>query len=198
MVKDQTNWGWAVLVCGLGWMAQQATLIVQATIAATQNFGRLAIVSSISAVFNATAVVISSSLIPNTLGFLIGTSLGYGITLLAHSILLWRHFGWLIEFRKWHPENLKDLMLFAKWQGAAHFAGAVGNQVDRYALGVMAPIQVVGQYNIAMRLQEVVHMGVLKLSEVLFPHLSITASDPLDQRSRFFVHSLWHGCNGSH
>lgn len=191
MVKDQTNWGWAILVCGLGWMAQQAYLIVQATIAATQNFGRLAIAGSISAVLSAAAVVISSSLMPNALGFLIGTSVGYGITLLAHSILLWRHLGWLIEFRKWHPENLQDLMLFAKWQGAAHFAGAIGNQVDRYALGVMAPLQVVGQYNVAMRLQEVVHMGVLKLSEVLFPHFSVTATDPLDQRAHFFVRSNW-------
>ena len=191
MVKSKDNWSEAILVCGLGWMAQQAYLIIQSTIAATQSFGRLAIAGSISAVLSAAAVVISSSMMPNALGFLIGTSVGYGITLLVHFISLWRHLGWLIDFQKWHPDNLKELMLFAKWQGAAHFAGAIGNQVDRYALGVMAPLQVVGQYNVAMRLQEVVHMGVLKLSEVLFPHFSVTAGDPLDQQAHFFVRSNW-------
>lgn len=191
MVKDKANWSWPIFVFGLGWMAQQACILIQATIAATQNFGRLAIAGSISAVLSAAAVVISSNMMPNALGFLIGTSVGYGITLLVHSISLWRNLGWLIEFRKWHPDNLSELMLFAKWQGAAHFAGAIGNQVDRYALGVLAPLQVVGQYNVAMRLQEVVHMGVLKISEVLFPHFSVTADDPLDKQAHFFVRSNW-------
>jgi O-antigen/teichoic acid export membrane protein len=55
----------------------------------------------------------------------------------------------------------------------------------------MTPLAVVGQYNVAMRLQEVVHMGVLKMSEVLFPHFSVTASDPLEKRASFFVRASW-------
>lgn len=191
MIKGKANWHWLILVCGLGWMAQQAYMLVQATIAATQDFGRLAIVGSISAVLSAASVVISSSLMPSALGFLLGTSIGCAITLLLHIICIWRYLGCFINIRECRRDNVKDLIRFVKWQGAAHFVGAIGNQVDRYALGVLAPLQVVGQYNVAMRLQEVVHMGVLKLSEVLFPHFSVTVSDPLEQQAHFFVRSNW-------
>lgn len=191
LVKAENNWSWAILVCGLGWTAQQAYLIIHAALAATQNFGRLAIAGSISAVLTAAAMIISSRMMPSAIGFLIGTSLGFGITLLVHLLFLQRHLGWLIKLKTWHPDHRKVLLVFAKWQGAAHFAGAIGNQMDRYALGVMAPLKVVGQYNVAMRLQEVVHMGVLKISEVLFPHFSITANDPLDQQAHFFLRATW-------
>ena len=55
----------------------------------------------------------------------------------------------------------------------------------------MAPIAVVGQYNIAMRLQEVIHMGLLKITEVVFPHFSSTLNDPIEQRAHFYLQASW-------
>jgi O-antigen/teichoic acid export membrane protein len=166
-------------------------LIIHAVLAADQNYGRLAIAGSISAVLSAASVLISSTTIHSAIGFLIGTSVGYGLTLLVHIILLWMQLRWLLKPPKLYSIQVKKIIDFAKWQGAAHLAGAVGNQMDRYALGIMASLQFVGQYNIAMRLQEVVHMGVLKISEVLFPHFSVTANDPLHRQAIFFLRTNW-------
>lgn len=190
-INAQTNWGAALLVCGLGWTAQQACLALQATMAAAQRFGRLATAASFGSVLSAGAVVIASQAMPTALGFLIGTSVGFGISLLVLASMAWSGLGRQFKFQRWHAEDLSALLHFGKWQGMAHFAGAVGNQIDRYALAAMAPLQVVGQYNVAMRLQEVVHMGVLKVSEVLFPHFSVTAKDPLDTQVHFFLRANW-------
>lgn len=97
----------------------------------------------------------------------------------------------MFPLRRFGRRELRSIAEFGKWQGGAHFVGAVGNQVDRYVLGVFAPLSVVGQYNVAMRLQEVVHMGLLKATEVLFPHFTVTASDPVERRASFFIQASW-------
>lgn len=189
--QARTDWTLALLVCGLGWVAQQGCLILQSAVSATQNYGRLAIASSIGAVIGAAAVVLATRAMPNTTGFLLGVSIGFVMTTLVLTWLVRQDMAWLIQFRLWQPSDWRVLIEFGKWQGLAHFAGAVGNQTDRYVLGVLSPLSVVGQYNVAMRLQEVVHMGVLKVTEVLFPHFSVAASDPLNERARFFVRASW-------
>lgn len=185
------DWSAALLICGIGWTVQQACLLLQSAMAATQQFGRLAIAGTIGAIASASAVVCASRWMPNALGFLVGSTLGFGLTLILLLSLLWSELGWLFRFRRWQSSDLRALLHFGKWQGAAHFVGALGNQVDRYALGVMAPLAVVGQFNVAMRLQEVVHMGVLKLTEVLFPHFSVTTAEPMAQRANFYRRSSW-------
>ena len=187
----RTDWTLALLVCGLGWVTQQGCLILQSAVMATQNYGRLAIVSSIGAVAGAIAVVLATRAMPNATGYLLGVSIGFVMTTLVLTWLVCQDMAWLLQFRRWQRADWIALLEFGKWQGAAHFAGGVGNQIDRYVLGVLSPLAVVGQYNVAMRLQEVVHMGVLKMTEVLFPHFSVTATDPLNKRASFFVRASW-------
>jgi O-antigen/teichoic acid export membrane protein len=88
-------------------------------------------------------------------------------------------------------DHLKGIFQFGRWQGVAHVSGSVGLQIDRYLLATLAPLAVVGQYNVAMRLQEAVHMGLLKISEVLFPHFSVTASEAIDRRATTYLHASW-------
>jgi O-antigen/teichoic acid export membrane protein len=181
------RWDLAVLVCGAGWLIQQLVLILQSILAATQNFRLLAIASAAGTVSSAALVVLASRWHPNALGFLLGTGLGYLVLLL---MLLWAlasHCPRLLVPAPWTLAHVRGMLEFGRWQSATHFVGAVGNQADRYALGVLAPMTVVGQYNVAMRLQEVVHMGLLKMTEVLFPHFSVTASDPIDKRADFLA-----------
>lgn len=188
---SQSEWSTVMLVCGLGWATQQGCLILQSTIAATQNFGRLALATSVGAVGNAVAIVLLSQWMPSALGYLLGTAVGFTFTLLLLFLLVRSDLGWILKPARWNDADVKALSQFGKWQGAAHFVGGVGNQVDRYTLALIAPLAFVGQYNIAMRLQEVVHMGLLKVTEVLFPHFSMTAGDSPARQARFFARSCW-------
>lgn len=185
------DWQLAFMVTGLGWAAQQVSLVVQGSIAATQRYSAVAQMSVAAAVISALCAVGGSLWLRDYRGFLLGTSAGFVI-----SVVLW-----LFQARRQLPSlfplpraSMADMMAiaaFGKWQGGAHFVGAVSNQIDRYLLGMLAPLAVVGQFNIAMRLQEVVHMGLLKATEVLLPHFAVTATDAPERRSGFFLQASW-------
>ena len=185
------NWRLAFFVAGLGWTAQQLVLVLQAAIAATQRYASLAIISIVAALVSAASVVAGSMWMPGYLGFLIGTSVGFAISLVLWLLLVRRELPFMFPLSAFSRQDIVTIAQFGKWQGGAHFAGAVGNQIDRYVLGILAPLSVVGQYNVAMRLQEVVHMGLLKATEVLFPHFTVTATEPLERRASFFVQASW-------
>lgn len=189
--SEPRSWAMPLLICGAGWIAQQACLILQAALAATQQYGRLALVSATGAVASATCVVVASRTLHTDIGFLAGTALGFAILFVLLSMALHVQAPWLLRPTPFARKDLRELLAFARWQGAGHFSGAVANQVDRYVLGAVAPLAVVGQYNVAMRLQEVVHMGALKVTEVLYPHFSVTATDTLSKRCAFFVRASW-------
>ena len=186
-----TNWSLAFLVAGLGWAAQQCVLVLQATVAATQRYASLAWISVAAAVTSASAMVAGAMLLPDYLGFLLGTSAGFLLSLALWAVLVRRLIPRMFPLPRFGRREFHSIAEFGKWQGGAHFAGAVGNQVDRYVLGALAPLAVVGQYNVAMRLQEVVHMGLLKATEVLFPHFTVTAGDPIERRASFFIQASW-------
>jgi O-antigen/teichoic acid export membrane protein len=186
-----TSWSLAFFVAGIGWAAQQGVLVLQATVAATQRYASLAWISVASAVTSAASIVAGAVLRPDYLGFLLGTSAGFLLSLALWVVLVGRLLPRMFPLRRFGRRELLAIAEFGKWQGGAHFVGAVGNQVDRYVLGVFAPLSVVGQYNVAMRLQEVVHMGLLKATEVLFPHFTVTAGDPIERRASFFIQASW-------
>jgi O-antigen/teichoic acid export membrane protein len=185
------SWSLAFFVAGIGWAAQQGVLVLQATVAATQRYASLAWISVASAVTSAACLVAGTVLRPDYLGFLLGTSAGFLLSLALWVVLVRRLVPSMFPLRRFGRRELHAIAEFGKWQGGAHLAGAVGNQVDRYVLGVFAPLSVVGQYNVAMRLQEVVHMGLLKATEVLFPHFTVTAGDPIERRASFFIQASW-------
>jgi O-antigen/teichoic acid export membrane protein len=109
--------------------------------------------------------------------------------------------GWIAVSRDghsglgfWRGERRAEtaaLLHFGKWQGTAQLAGTIGNQIDRYALASLAPLAVVGHYNVANRLQEAAYIGVVKSAEVLFPRFGSMSSSHVEQRQSFFQVSSW-------
>ena len=194
IVKDADvgiDWRIGFLITGAGWAAQQGILLLQATIISMQKYNSLASISIATALVSAMSVIICVLMIPTFLGFLIGTSIGFLLSIIIWVFLVRRLLPWLFPVPLFFRQHLSYIFKLGKWQGGAQFVGAIGNQIDRYVLGVMAPIAVVGQYNVAMRLQEVVHMGLLKITEVLFPHFAITVNDSLERRALFFMQVSW-------
>lgn len=185
------DWWLAFLVAGLGWAAQQVVLVIQGSIATTQRYAAVAQLSVVTAVVSAICAVAGSKWMPDYRGFLIGTSAGFIISVVLWTFQARRQLPFLFPLPRVSLTDMKTIAAFGKWQGGAHFVGAVSNQIDRYLLGILAPLAVVGQFNIAMRLQEVVHMGLLKATEVLLPHFAVTATDSPERRSTFFLQASW-------
>jgi len=180
-----------ILVAIVGWSMQQLVLIFQSAIAATQKYRFLAIISIISSLLNAACVVGIVILIPTAFGYLSGLALGFLASAIIWLVLIKRYEPWLFPICWVSKADYRAIVDFGKWQSISQFAGGLGLQMDRYALGAFSSAAFVGQYNVAMRLQEVVHMGVLKAGEVLFPHFSSTSHYPAAQRASFFISVSW-------
>lgn len=185
------NWQVAFAVAAVGWTAQQLTAVLQAAVAATQRYASLASIAVLATIANIVTVVVAVLKFPTVLGYLAGTSLGLMGSMLIWLLLAKRELPWLFALHKPGRHEFNSILNFGKWQGLSHFSGALGMQMDRYVLGIFSPLAVVGQYNVAMRLQEVVHMAVLKAGEVLFPHFSATSADPLQHRADFYIKVSW-------
>ncbi|OYY65760.1 MAG: hypothetical protein B7Y51_02600 [Burkholderiales bacterium 28-67-8] len=184
---------WAVPIAAgfAAWLLQQFCFLAQAVLAARQAYRSLAIANAAGALLASLAVIGLSRVWGNDFGFLAGTALGFGLLLLLLTAGVATECPALLRPSRWGRAESDPILHFVRWQGAAHFAGSVANQVDRYVLGVVAPLAVVGQYNVAMRLQEVVHMGVLKVGEVLYPHFCATSDQPGSTRAHFFLRASW-------
>ncbi len=182
----------AFILAASGWFMQQLSLVLQGICAGRQNFRKLAKLTSLASLLNAVAILGATWFWPSPQGYLGGMMLGYGCILSVWLISLRRNLYWQ---HLWSDKAIKTentvLLHFGKWQGLAQLASAFGNQIDRYALGAMAPVAVVGHYNIAMRLQEAAYIGVVKAGEVLFPHFGSISSHDTATRSRFFQTSSW-------
>ncbi|WP_295640757.1 oligosaccharide flippase family protein [uncultured Methylibium sp.] len=185
------DWSLALWVGFVGWFMQQSCLLLQSALAALQSYARLALANAVGAVLTAVGLVTASRLEASDIGFLVGTAIGFVLLFMCLLVAVLIDAPWLLRPSRWQRTEAASMLKFARWQGAAHFTGAAANQADRYVLGMVAPLSVVGQYNVAMRLQEVVHMGLLKLVEVLLPHFSITAAEQPQQRADFYVRTCW-------
>jgi len=181
----------ACLVATVGWVAQQLFLVFQSTIASTQQFRVLAALNAVSVIASSLCLLVATWVAPTLLGFLSGTTLGFVITLLLTFGQARRCTGAMFPLVRPRLTDVHRILSFCRWQAPAQLAGAVALQTDRYLLGTTATMSVVGQFNVATRLQEVVYMGVLKISEVLFPHFSATAGKPAEQQVPVFMASSW-------
>ena len=181
----------AFMIAATGWAAQQIGLLLQGACAARQDFRTIARIAALSAAATVAAVLALTWLWPTTEGYLAGVTLGFAVTTLAWiTASRGRHSG-LHILRGERREETSALMHFGKWQGLAQLAGAVGNQIDRYALAALAPVAVVGHYNVANRLQEAAYIGVIKAGEVLFPRFGSMSSAVQAQRRDFFQVASW-------
>lgn len=179
------------VIAASGWLAQQFALVLQAGCVAKQDFRTVARAAALSGTATVASVLALTAAFPTVDGYLAGVAMSFVLTLACwawirrHDLRLP-----LIALSRLRSER-QSLMHFGKWQGVAQLAGAFGNQIDRYALGALAPIAVVGQYNVANRLQEAAYVGVIKAGEVLFPHFGSVASKSIGERARAFQVTSW-------
>ena len=179
------------MIAAAGWLAQQLCLVLQGGCAAGQDFRTVARVAAFSGVATVAATLITTASFPSLEGYLAGVAASFSLTLAAW---LWVQRGavrWQAIARADLRAESRALLHFGKWQGIAQLAGAFGNQIDRYALGALAPVALVGQYNVANRLQEAAYIGVVKAGEVLYPHFGSLANRSIEERGRVFQAASW-------
>ncbi|WP_413458824.1 lipopolysaccharide biosynthesis protein [Herbaspirillum huttiense] len=180
-----------LLIVTAGCIAQQVSLILQGISAAKQDYRSIAFITLFSAVAGTGVTLILTRLLPSSTGYLLGLSSSFGITMVIW-FFRWRSsIDWHQVLTSGHAATSAPLMRFGKWQGLAQLAGMLGNQIDRYALGVLAPVTIVGQYSIANRLQEAAYIGVVKVGEVLFPRFGAMSDHSLPERQQFFQLCSW-------
>jgi O-antigen/teichoic acid export membrane protein len=179
--------GWAAAAL----FAQQMTLVLQGYAMALQDFKRIAQMAAFSGLATLACCLVGARLLPNAIGYLGGVAAAF-LTSLAGWCWIYRRELTLRAPAGTSPtEAMRGLLAFGKWQGLAQVAGALGNQIDRYALGALAPVALVGQYNVANRLQEATYMAVMKAGEVLFPYFGSLSKAPVAERQSVFELGCW-------
>lgn len=181
----------AFLIAATGWFTQQFSLVLQGTCAARQDFRSIARVAAFSAVAGIAATLGITWVLPTLEGYLCGVAAGFFLSLGCWLFTLRHGLRWREVFRGGRKPERTALLHFGKWQGLAQLAGAFGNQIDRYVLGALAPVTIVGQYNVANRLQEAAYIGVVKAGEVLFPRFGSLSANSTQERCRFFQTASW-------
>lgn len=181
----------ALLLGATGAVAQQIGYLLQSVSAAQQDYRTIARMSLRAALMSGPLTLGITRLWPHAVGYLAGISAGFILMALFWCGRWKSAISWKIVFSRRTPGESKDLLKFSRWQGAAQLVGVLGNQIDRYALGAMAPASVVGQYSIAQRLQEAAYIGVIKAGEVLFPHFGTISSRGMTDQIEFFQLASW-------
>lgn len=181
----------ALLIGATGAVAQQIGLVLQGVSASQQDYRTIARVTLWTALTNCALTLGITWLWPSALGYLAGVSAGFALIALVW-YQRWRSaVSWPEVFSRGVRQEGSALLQFSRWQGLAQLSGVLGNQIDRYALGAMAPVSVVGQYAVANRLQEAAYIGVIKAGEVLFPRFGTMASHSIADQLAFFQLASW-------
>jgi O-antigen/teichoic acid export membrane protein len=178
-------------LAGAALFAQQMGLVLQGLAMAQQDFRRVAQMAASGGLASLVLCLAFTHARPDEVGYLAGVAAAFWFTMLAWCWLYRRHLRSGTAGPAHRREELRSLLRFGRWQGLAQVAGALGNQIDRYALGALAPVSVVGQYNVANRLQEASYMAVTKAGEVLFPFFGSISKAPLEQRQSVYVVGSW-------
>ena len=184
----------AFCIAAVGWLSQQLTLVFQGAAAGRQDYRTIAQVAAFGAVATVVVTLGWTAWRPDIYGYLAGMSASLALTLGAWVIALRRELADALHAVADRAETVnaqRALLRFGRWQGLAQLAGTLSNQIDRYALGALAPVAFVGQYNVANRLQEAAYIGVVKGSEVLFPHFGSLAARSVAERAEFFQRASW-------
>jgi O-antigen/teichoic acid export membrane protein len=181
----------AFLIAATGFFVQQFTLVLQATSAARQDFRTIAAVAAFSAAATIGSIVGLTLALPAVEGYLSGVTVG-----LTLSCLVW---VW-VSRAEVRLQNIvgadltleaRALLRFARWQSVTLLVGAFSNQIDRYTLGAVAPANLIGQYNVANRLQEAAYIGAVRSGEVLFPRFGSLADRSVEERGELFQRASW-------
>lgn len=183
--------GPALLIGATGAVAQQIGLVLQSVSAVRQDYRTIARITLVTALTSCALTLGITWAWPQALGYLTGVSAGFVLVALVW-YGRWRSaVSWRTVFSIRLLKESAALLHFGRWQVIAQLAGVLGNQIDRYALGVMTPVSVVGQYTVANRLQEAAYIGVIKAGEVLFPRFGAMASSSIADQLAFFQLASW-------
>lgn len=181
----------AFLIAATGWFFQQFSLVFQAISAARQDYRTLAGVAALSGAATIVSTLGLTSIAPAAEGYLGGVAAGFALSAIAWWLVLRRDIRWRGILRANRNAELRSLLRFARWQGLSLLAGAFSNQIDRYTLGSVAPVSVIGQYNVANRLQEAAYIGAVRSGEVLFPRFGSLSGRSGEERSELFQRGSW-------
>lgn len=179
------------VLAAVSWAAQQFVTTIQAALVAAQRYRELATINGLSAIVSAACVVGCTRWQPSVGGFIGGTALGYTLSAAWSLQRVRSRLPDLFPAAAAARPEVRAIFDFGRWQAVSQLAGAVAQQTDRFVLGATAALSVVGQLNVANRLQEVVNMGILKIAEVLYPHFSAAAGRPVSERVPLIMASSW-------
>ena len=190
-VSAPQNLQLAFLICASAMFARQHVLIAQSVCLARQNFPVLTMVAAFSAAADIASTLLITSAFPTVDGYLASMATGTAIAMCLWLWVLRRETRWRAIVGADRHSEVEELLKFGKWQGVSQLSGTFANQIDRYLLGAMGPVAIVGQYNVASRLAEAAFMGAMKGSEVLFPHFGRLSSRSPQERGRHFLAGSW-------
>jgi O-antigen/teichoic acid export membrane protein len=175
----------------VGWLCQCIAAVFLALFTARQDYARLASISVLSTVVSTSSMLVLIPRWPQASTFLGCQALGFATGLVLSSAL--SHF----LVREWvarpalHRGPLGGLVDLGVWQFAAQGGGLIASQADRYLLGAFLAPQFVGYYTVALRLEEAMYIGILKIGEILFPFFSSLQKESSDRVADLLFRSSW-------
>ncbi len=185
------HWRWDIAIAGLGWAAQQGSLMLQGASTAYQSYRIVALVTFVTAGVTIATILLCSRAVPSADGYLAGLTAGSVFGLLLWLVVARATGSASFIMPRMHRTELHSLFSFGKWQGLAQLTGTLANQIDRYVLGAVASPVIVGQYNAAKRPQEAAYSVASKLAEVLFPYFASTARADADRQAKLYLLASW-------
>lgn len=182
----------AFAIGSAGWVFQCMSATFQAPFAARQDFKSLAKINIATTATSTLSIFVLIPMKPMASTYLACQSLGFGCGFLLALVLALKSFRWHLRAPWMYKAPLKRMFRFGSWHASAQVGALIAAQADRYLIGAFLGARYVGFYNVAQRLEEVIYVGVLKLSEVLFPFFSsIGEEDGAAQRSEIMFRASW-------
>lgn len=181
----------AFALSGIGWWCQCLSAVLLALFTARQDYRRIATISAISTIVYGVSTLLLVPIAPNASTFLGCQALSFLSSLLMALYWVPSVLGKWLALPALDRAALGKLIKLGGWQLTAQAGALLSGHADRYLLGALLQPQFVGFYGIAQRLEEAVYIGVLKVSEILFPFFSSLHKETDERKIDLLFRSLW-------
>ncbi|MBR1243007.1 hypothetical protein JQ620_23140 [Bradyrhizobium sp. AUGA SZCCT0274] len=175
----------------VGWLFQCIAGVCLALFTAHQDYARLALVSVAGSVASTLSMLLLIPHWPQASTFVACQMIGFAVNLLLSMVLARLLCPDVVAFPALHSRSLVTLLHIGKWQALAQGGGLVAGQAERYLLGMFLQPQHVGYYSIALRAEEAIYIGVLKIGEILFPFFSALQGESDERVGDLFFRASW-------